>query len=931
MQTRNFLSRVLGGSGSYCMFASRKSDGRLVQKFYSTVDELVDTAKELDDDGYDTYFGLGTFGEGGTRKTTNVLTLNSFFLDIDCGETKDYSTQSEGLVALKEFCKALSLPKPTLVNSGRGIHVYWVLDEAVPRDEWIPVARRLKQACSLHGLLADPAVTSDAARVLRVPFTHNHKDSPPSQVEYIGNGGTPSVDFDSFSNLLGVDLPEPPTKAPPADDKYAHLESHFKDILIKSSKGKGCEQIRLAMTDKEDVSEPIWRGVLSVLKSCEDGSREKAHAISKGYSGYNAYETDTKWDNLQPTMPYSCARFHENKLGVCPDCPYWLKVGSPKTLGNRTKEAVDNIVQAPAVSIPSAPVATYIIPTYPKPYFRGANGGVYLRTTDREGDPIEVNIYHNDLYVVKRVLDVETGESIVMRLHLPKDGVREFTIPLTAVTSKEEFRRQMSEKGVAVAKMEDIMQYTIAWVNELQASGGATMAHKQFGWVGDECKSFVLGGQELFNGKAEFNPPSTQTAVLMSAFEPRGTLDGWKETINFYNRDGFELHQYVVGTGFGSVLMKFMGEISCAALHLHSKESGVGKTTAMLASLSTWGRPDALMLHERDTHASKMNRGEVMHNLPLCMDELTNSSGRQLSDIAYQFTSGKQRMRMSGGSNIERYRGEPWNLLAVSTGNTSIVELISTYKAMPKAEAQRILEIRVKRMFNTPNTKQQTDQFSRDLDANCGWAGIEFLAHIMKDLDAVKALIAKVQERVDREAGLTSENRFWSAQVTATLSGLILAKQYGLIKYNIEPIFKWIIGEVKINKTRVEDMSASVEQTLNDYLNENWGNILWIKSTDDLRSKNTDAESIVIPESMPRGQLVARYETDVKKVYLVLKPLKEWCGKQQLNYGSFIDDLLTKMGAKRDKVRLSKGTLVRLAPSEVIVVNFSVDAEARRP
>tara|TARA_R110002167_G_scaffold44872_1_gene134865 strand:- start:791 stop:1495 length:705 start_codon:yes stop_codon:yes gene_type:complete len=234
-------------------------------------------------------------------------------------------------------------------------------------------------------------------------------------------------------------------------------------------------------------------------------------------------------------------------------------------------------------------------------------------------------------------------------------------------------------------------------------------------------------------------------------------------------------------------------------------------------------------------------------------------------------------------------------------------------------------------MFNTPDTKQQTDQFSRDLDANCGWAGIEFLAHIMKDLDAVKALIAKVQERVDREAGLTSENRFWSAQVTATLSGLILAKQYGLIKYNIEPIFKWIIGEVKINKTRVEDMSASVEQTLNDYLNENWGNILWIKSTDDLRSKNTDAESIVIPESMPRGQLVARYETDVKKVYLVLKPLKEWCGKQQLNYGSFIDDLLTKMGAKRDKVRLSKGTLVRLAPSEVIVVNFSVDAEARRP
>jgi uncharacterized protein (DUF927 family) len=176
-----------------------------------------------------------------------------------------------------------------------------------------------------------------------------------------------------------------------------------------------------------------------------------------------------------------------------------------------------------------------------------------------------------------------------MRLHLPKDGVREFTIPLTAVTSREEFRKQMSMQGVALMRMDDLMQYTTTWVNELQASGGATMAHKQFGWVGDNCESFVLGNQEIFKDKIEFNPPSTQTAALMGAFEPRGSLEKWKETINFYNRDGFELHQYVVGTAFGSILMKFMGEISCAALHLHSKESGVGKTTALLAALSVWG------------------------------------------------------------------------------------------------------------------------------------------------------------------------------------------------------------------------------------------------------------------------------------------------------------------------------------------------------
>ena len=57
-----------------------------------------------------------------------------------------------------------------------------------------------------------------------------------------------------------------------------------------------------------------------------------------------------------------------------------------------------------------------------------------------------------------------------MSLHLPKDGVREFTIPLTSVTSREEFRKNMSMYGVAINRMDDLMKYTTTWVNELQAT-----------------------------------------------------------------------------------------------------------------------------------------------------------------------------------------------------------------------------------------------------------------------------------------------------------------------------------------------------------------------------------------------------------------------------------------------------------------------------
>ena len=122
-------------------------------------------------------------------------------------------------------------------------------------------------------------------------------------------------------------------------------------------------------------------------------------------------------------------------------------------------------------------------------------------------------------------------------------------------------------------------------------------------------------------------------------------------------------------------------------------------------------------------------------------------------------------------------------------------------------------------------------------------------------------------------------------------------------------------------------MRASVEAILNDYINEHWSNVLWIKSTDDLRKQSDGQNSIIIPEALPRGKLVARYETDLKLAYLVPKPLKAWCGRQQINYSAFINDLKNKMKATKSKVRLSKGTHMDLPPTDVIVVNCVVENE----
>jgi hypothetical protein len=909
MELKTFFSRVLDTNGFYCVWAFKED--RTIQKFYNSIDQIIDVANNLNEENYNVYFGLSTFETPQSRKIQNIKSLSSFFLDLDCGEGKDYPNQKEALVACQLFCKNIGLPKPVMVNSGNGVHVYWALKSSIPYDDWYPVALKLKSLCTEHNLLADPVVTADGARVLRVPYTNNYKKGVTKSVEFFGDTAPDLIDFEQFSNLLGGGM-SVPSKVDDArisvfeDALMRNAEYRFKNLLVKIQKGVGCQQLKHIIDNRQTLSEPMWRAGLSIAKFCED--REKAtNFISMGHDGYDETLTEEKVSLIKG--PFLCTTFDEHNPKICADCSHWGKIKSPIALGKVIK-------QAPKQDD---------IPEYPKPYFRGANGGIYIRNIDGDGEPEDKMIYQNDLYVVKRVRDSEIGEAIVMRLHLPKDGVREFTIPLTAVTSKEELRKQLSMQGIAVIRTDELMKYTTTWVNELQSQSEADEARRQFGWVDDELTGFVVGKEEIQADRIKSNPPSTATTGMFRYFEPRGTLEGWKKTANFYNREHFELHQFVVGTSFGSPLVA-LTPINAVTLHLHGI-SGVGKTTAMKTGLALWGDPMELITDRDDTLNHRMNRGEVYHSLPLYMDELTNMKGPEFSSLAYQITGGRQRGRMSANSNVERQRGKPWRLICVSSANASMIEKISMVKSMPTAEAQRVLECRVKNLKSILEDKSETDRLAEEVEVNYGHAGKIYIQYVMNNLEEVRKLLRQVQISVDQKAGLSAENRFWSVLVSCTMTGLIIAKRIGLIDYDIKNLFAWAVDLLKSNKRSVGDMSVSVEDTLNDYIHEHWSNVLWIKSTDDIRAGEDGVTDLVIPESLARGQLVARYETDLKKVYLLPKPLKKWCGEQQINYSSFVKDLISNLNGKTCRARLSKGTKMNLPPTYVIIVDCSIDSE----
>lgn len=932
METKTFLSKALSSGGYYCVFAARSSDERKAQKFYGSIDAVVDAANNYDQEGYDVYYGLATFSEAGSRKVNNVKRLNSFFLDLDCGPSKEFLDQEQAIQELRRFCKHNKLPKPTMVNSGRGIHVYWFLEESVSLDDWLPVAERLKRLCAQQDFYADPAVTSDAARVLRVPHTHNYKTNPPSGVGFFGpTTKFETVNFDAFSELLGSDPIPVPTSNTPMElsstmqNLMGNQEALFKDILVKTKRGNGCAQLEYIIRNQDTMSEPLWRAGLSIAKFCSDG--EKAtHLISKGHPEYTAGDTQRKVEQIKG--PYTCARFNEFNPDVCGDCPRWGDIKSPISLGKKLIEAeVDPEGNYVAESL-EEDEPTQVIPKYPPPYVRGNDGGIYIRTANEDGEVEEKRIYHNDLYVVKRVRDPELGESLVMRLHLPRDGMQEFTLPMSSVTSSEEFRKKLSSQGVAVKRMDDLMSYTLSWVDELQANSTADDAHVQFGWTDDKMDAFIVGNQKIRPDCIEFNPPANQTVGYFPHFEPKGSYEVWRDNLKLWNDDKFLLQQFAIGMGFGSPLMELLNE-SCGAVAFINNESGTGKTMMMYATAGIWGNPKKLVLDKADSVAFKMNRAEVMHSLPTGIDEVTNLTPRQMSDLIYQGTSGKQRGRMTSSANVERHQGREWGLLMQYTANASVIETVSRGKAMPKAEAQRILECKVARIFDEVKDKEIQDTFKSNVFGNYGHAGPPYIQWVMGNLEEAKAIVKKVQRRVDERAQLTSENRYWSDTITATISGLLISKKVGLHDFDVQKVFKWATTDlVAQNKKGLTEMQGSATDIMGDFFAENISYILQIKSTLDNRgTQGNGLDDHVIPEQVARGRLVARYETDTKLFYVKPKPLKEWCGDLQVSYGSLVADILTNCGGKRTKKQLTKGTNLQLPSADVIVMKFDVDPE----
>jgi hypothetical protein len=150
------------------------------------------------------------------RTVANTAAIKVLFVDLDVKEGF-YATTAEALRALFAFCDSIGLPYPTVsvftsapANRSEpamsGVHLYWVLDQALTAEAWKPLARLFSNALQHGGVRFDLNVVTNAAWVGRAPGSVNRKQPEP-RVARLGPGTGETHNVEKIRSILGAAQP----------------------------------------------------------------------------------------------------------------------------------------------------------------------------------------------------------------------------------------------------------------------------------------------------------------------------------------------------------------------------------------------------------------------------------------------------------------------------------------------------------------------------------------------------------------------------------------------------------------------------------------------------------------------------------------------------------------------------------------------------
>lgn len=892
----------------------------------------------------------------------------AFVLDLDV-KPGGYPSQKAALLAVLPFLDSHGLKAGFIVNSGRGVHVYIVLDQPIPVHVWDPLASQWIEAAKRAGIKFDVGVSRNPATLLRLPGSFNRKDpNNPLPVSVLSTG--PDTALAAFETAMRP-YPATPGVRPAVSGRptldpaifpqrrpitsgadYARVQADLDHVRVVTSVDllrASCPVVADSEARGGDGDrEPLW---FELAKLCHyvQGGRDYFHDLSSDDERYDEGAVDLKYDQVQKDGWPSCKAIEQSSpdaAAICKTCAFY---------NNTQVGQKPSPIHFAMRALPGAPAAAMPLQTAAAPIPAQVNGHAFATSyLPQVATPIFVQRLAHTPYVLdmQHYITTANGEKRVFSTVI-KDI--EITWPVSTNGTKEEtflFTVPMGTQGdhdhqVAISAgafnsastasallkggiwFDDfilVKKFMSDWQSMIRQRLEAH-AETRLGWVHNDGNivGFAYGGY-IFDANGQRSTGSAGPERVT----PRGSLALWRQAANFFTGKGCIEMEVLIATAFASPLVIFTGADSLIVFG-RSAGTGMGKTASLECSASTWGTRQLV-----DVQAT-INRVDhnmaLMNNLPTYYDELVPSSRKaagssaRFSQLIHGVSAGREKGRMTRGSNEMEQRMSRGMFVAAS--NFSLTEVASSNDT--NALAARVLEIEMSSAIKRLGIKlSQVGEVKKMLENNCGQGGLVYSEYLGKNHVAVEQAVKNAIEYFQSTLKLGSDvERYWIPAAATLFVGASISKKLGLIDFDIMSMQKFLLNLLSKQHASVKEMNLDptdpeVQMTrLRNFLNSSRA---WV-TTDTLPGHGGNRTAACqlkgnYEHARAWGGFIVRHAY-VDKVILVSEAkLLEWCLKQEIDFRQLRRALIEhgyciKPKAKRSLVA---GTQLAAASPEAVLL-----------
>lgn len=431
--------------------------------------------------------------------------------------------------------------------------------------------------------------------------------------------------------------------------------------------------------------------------------------------------------------------------------------------------------------------------------WNASDTGIY--GTDKLGFEI-VACYH-PIMPVQRLVNVDTKVHKVMLAY--RLGKRwETVIEDRSVVSDSRSVISLSKYGIMVNSetskalvryLADVEQLNYDLIPEVSSVG-------RLGWIDDYGfspyeENLVFDGEETFRTRFE-------------SIQEKGSRQAWLDCVRAVRAGktpGNVVARIVLAASFASVLVK---PCNCLPFFVHLwGGSETGKSLSLVLAASVWANPEIGVYIQtfNATEVGKELGAAFCNSLPLIIDELqlVKDNRKDFDKMIYQLSEGVGRTRGQKQGGLQKT--PTWRNCIITTGEFPIISANSGDGAV-----NRTIEVDCHdtKLFDEPK------KTATSLYANYGFAGREFVEHLMED--GAQERVQKLQEAMQDalKTGDTMDKQ--TASAALILAADRLSEEWIFqdgILLQPEDISKYLVSKEAVNQ------NARALQYLYDFININ--------------------------------------------------------------------------------------------------------------